>query len=373
MEYSLYIHIPFCKKKCHYCDFVSYPGLNHMEAGYVNALLMEMKLYRGKRLKTVYIGGGTPTCIDPALISRILEGVGECFDTTGCVETSIEANPGTLSRGVLVQLKKSGIDRLSIGLQSWNPDELMTLGRIHGRQSFIQNYQLAREIGFDNINVDLIFGVPGQTSDSWRNTLKAVTALSPEHISCYSLIIEEGTEFYRMIKDGALSEPDPDLDRDMYHYAVKFLKDRGYDRYEISNFAQKGRECVHNLACWDNRPYIGIGAAAHSYTDGIRRWNTPDIFRYCRLLEQGRSPAESSEAISDQTRMFETIFLKLRTAQGIDYRQFQQEFGTDIRLLYKGQLDRLEEKGLVEMGEESLRLTSKGIDLSNSVFVEFLY
>ncbi len=372
MQKSLYIHIPFCIKKCRYCDFVSYTGLRYMETGYADALLEEMKLYRGQCLRTVYMGGGTPTCLDPTLLSGIFDGINQCFDTKGCTEISIEANPGTLSEQMLSSLKKSGVNRLSIGLQSWNPEELELLGRIHGREEFIQNYEKAREMGFDNINIDLIFGIPGQTLNSWSRTLQAVADMAPQHISCYSLQIEESTGFHRMLAQGKLPQPDPDLDRDMYHYAVEFLADKGYKRYEISNFALEGRECVHNLAYWNNQPYIGIGAAAHSFSDGIRKWNTSDIFRYCSLIKEGRPPVEGREPFSIENGMFETIFLKLRTRWGINYRQFEERFGTDIRLLYKEQLERLEDDGLIQTGQEGFVLTSKGIDLSNTVFVQFL-
>ncbi|HQD42117.1 MAG TPA: radical SAM family heme chaperone HemW [Bacillota bacterium] len=371
MESSLYVHIPFCIKKCLYCDFVSFPDREDMHRRYVDALLSEMALRGGKTLRTVYIGGGTPTCLEPGLLCRVLEGVDRCFDTSNCIEKTIEANPGTLSVGILETLKEGGINRLSIGLQSWHPEELKTLGRTHDRQTFVQSYKRARKLGFDNINIDLIFGIPGQTLQSWRKTLEAAADLAPEHISCYSLKIEEGTPFHSMIAGGALEEPDTDLDRDMYHYAVEYLEGRGYERYEISNFARKGRECVHNMVYWENRPYIGVGVAAHSYQDGMRMWNTPDLHRYCTLLDSGKLPVEGSEVISPETGMFETIFLRLRTRRGINFREFEQEFGTDIRKLYSEQIERLKKDGLIEMGQEGFWLTPRGIDLSNSVFVQF--
>ena len=343
-----------------------------MHGEYVNALLAEMKLTGGKAMRTVYIGGGTPTCLDAKLLSRLLGGIEDNFDTTSCIEKSIEANPGTLSPEMIKTLKNYGISRLSIGLQSWHTEELKVLGRLHDRRTFLQSFEEARRIGFDNINVDLIFGIPGQTMRSWRETLEAVAGLAPEHISCYSLKIEDGTEFHRMLAEGVLQEQDPGLDRDMYHYAVEYLERSVYDRYEISNFAKKGRECVHNLAYWDNRPYIGVGVAAHSYWAGVRRWNTSDLERYCELLGKGQLPVEGSETISPETGMFETIFLKLRTRQGVSFREFLERFGTDIRELYGEQIESLKAGGLIETGEDGFRLTSRGIDLSNSVFVHFL-
>lgn len=372
MECSLYVHIPFCIKKCHYCDFVSFPGMEDMQEDYVKALLAEMEMYRGRTLRTVYIGGGTPTCMDPTFVSRILEGIGLCFDTSRCVEASIEANPGTLSEEMLICLKERGIKRLSIGLQSWDNSELKVLGRVHDREDFVQSYRRARRKGFDNINIDLIFGIPGQTMESWSKTLEAVTDLRPEHISCYSLKIEEGTEFHRMLSEGVIQKPDPDLDRDMYHYAVEYLGNKGYGRYEISNFAQKGRECIHNLAYWDNRTYVGVGAAAHSYDGGVRRWNTADIHRYCNMLKKGLPPVEGSETLSADEEMFETIFLKLRTRWGVSFREFERRFGEDIRTLYGEQLKGLQRDGLIETDGRGLWLTPRGIDLSNRVFVQFL-
>ncbi|MDD2573871.1 MAG: radical SAM family heme chaperone HemW [Bacillota bacterium] len=372
MEYALYVHIPFCIKKCHYCDFVSFPGMEDMQEDYVAALLAEMALYRGRDLRTVYLGGGTPTCMDPVFISRILEGIGRYFGTSRCVEVSIEANPGTLSDEMLDCLKKTGINRLSIGLQSWNPDELKVLGRVHNRADFIESYRRARKKGFDNINIDLIFGIPGQTMESWAKTLESIAGLRPEHISCYSLKIEEGTAFHRMLSEGVIQKPDPDLDRDMYHFAVDYLCHRGYERYEISNFAKKGRECVHNLAYWDNRPYTGIGVAAHSYGNGVRRWNTADIHRYCSMLKKGLPPVEGTETLSASEEMFETIFLKLRTRWGIDFKEFEERFGKDLRTLYGGQLEGLEKDGFVETDGRGFWLTPRGIDLSNRVFVQFL-
>lgn len=372
MDYSLYVHIPFCVKKCHYCDFVSYPQLEHMHKGYVDALLEEMKLYRGNAIRTVYIGGGTPSCIDPILLSRIFEGIGYSFNMTHCVERGIESNPGTLSDEMISCLKGNGVNRLSIGLQSWNPAELKVLGRTHGLEDFIKSYERAREAGFENINVDLMFGIPGQSMKSWHETLERVTALEPEHISCYSLKIESGTVLYHMVSEGALERPDPELDRDMYHYGVEYLASRGYNRYEISNFAKTNRECIHNLAYWDNHPYIGLGAAAHSYDGRVRRWNTDNIEDYCNRVEKGLWAMEDSEVLSLKEQMFETIFLKLRTQRGMNFREFKQRFGTDVRALFNAQLKKLKENGLIENDEKNLWLTEKGIDLSNSVFVEFL-
>lgn len=371
-DYSLYVHIPFCIKKCNYCDFVSYSGLEARHGDYTKALLAEMGLYRGQRLRTVYIGGGTPTCMDSIYVSRILKGIGHFFDISCCKEMSIEANPCTLTEEMLLCLKENGVNRLSIGLQSWNPRELNTLGRSHSVRDFLKSYTMARELGFDNINIDLMFGLPDQTMNSWGNTLRRVTDLNPEHLSCYSLIIEEGTKLHSMIKKGLLREPEPELDRAMYHYGVNYLLNKGYNRYEISNFAREGKECIHNLSYWNNSPYIGIGVAAHSYSDGIRRWNTKDIYKYLNMLKTNQPAAEGFEQLSPKERIFEAIFLKFRTPQGINFEEFEQRFGKDFRNLFGEQIARLKNNGFIETNGENLWLTPKGIDLSNSVFIEFL-
>jgi oxygen-independent coproporphyrinogen-3 oxidase len=372
MEISLYAHIPFCTSKCHYCDFVSYAGQEDRIGEYIKALSKEMELRAGFKVKTVYIGGGTPTCIDRIYLENIFSGLYNNFSMENCAEINIEANPGTLSKDKLDCLKGLGVNRLSIGLQSWHEGELKRLGRIHGRNEFVTNFREARKLGFDNINVDLMFGIPGQDLNGWRVTLKEVTDLEPEHISCYSLKIEEGTTFYRLVGMGLMEEADQDLDREMYHFAVDYLAAKGYRRYEISNFAKKGRECLHNMTYWENKPYIGFGAAAHSYVNGVRTWNTSDLNEYCDLLEGGVVPERGREEITRDMEIFETIFLKLRTARGILFNEFCSRFGFDIREAYGKQIENLKGKGLISVTEKGISLTSRGMDLSNMVFSEFM-
>ncbi len=372
-EYSLYVHIPFCIGKCNYCDFVSFPGLEHVHDDYTKALIAEMKLYRDKRLRTVYIGGGTPTCMDSLYVARILRAIEHIFDISRCIEISIEANPDTLTEEMLSCLKENGVNRLSIGLQSWDAKELKMLGRLHNSEKFVNGYMLARDLDFDNINIDLMFGLPGQTMDSWRRTLREVTNLNPEHVSCYSLIVEKGTKLYTMLREHTLEAPDADIDRGMYRYGVKYLQAKGYTRYEISNFAKEGMECAHNLVYWDNRiPYIGVGVAAHSYDDGIRRWNTKDIYEYLDRLKKGLPATENCERLNPRERMFEAIFLGLRTSRGLNFQAFKRSFKKDIRVLFADQINDLIKYDLIETDEKSLRLTPMGIDLSNSVFIRFL-
>ncbi|MBA1337149.1 MAG: Heme chaperone HemW [Firmicutes bacterium] len=372
MEAPVYIHIPFCVKKCLYCDFVSYKHNDDMVDRYVNALINEIKLRSGHKAKTVYIGGGTPTCIDRKYLKGILGTLHRNLDMAACSEITIEANPGTLDREKLETLVEMGVNRLSIGFQSWNEKELKRLGRIHGRDEFVANYVLAREAGFKNISVDLMFGIPGQEMEDWKETIMEVSALEPEHISCYSLRIEENTPFHRMAELGEIAEIDEAVDREMYHYAADYLSDRGYHRYEISNFARKGRECHHNLFYWENRPFLGIGAAAHSYENGKRFWNTPDLDEYCIMLERSIIPVKGSETIDLGTEIFETIFLGLRTSKGILFDDFYGRFGFDIREKHGSRIEKLREMGLVDVTISGFHLTPMGIDLSNTVFIEFI-
>ncbi len=372
MDISMYVHIPFCLKKCYYCDFVSYPAGGYCTEEYTDALVEEMKLYSGYRLGTIYIGGGTPTCLEEKSLEKIFQEIYRYYDTGNCSEITIEANPGTLSRGKLTTLRDMGVNRLSIGLQSWHDHELRGLGRIHAREDFVRNYLEAREAGFGNINIDLMFSIPGQTLDSWMDTLEEVVSLQPEHISCYSLKIEEGTPFHRMLAEGRLEEVDQDIDREMYCRAVKFLEAKGYGRYEISNFAREGFRCVHNMNYWNNRPYIGLGVAAHSFLDNCRYWNVTDVNDYCLSVKEGRSPRAGKEHIDRGTEIFETVFLKLRTSEGIVFEEFEDRFGVDMRDLYRYQLENLQRQGLLFMGDRSVRLTPYGIDVSNRVFQEFM-
>lgn len=372
MLFSLYIHIPFCIKKCYYCDFVSYPFEEFKVGEYMKALVKELELNKGYQLKTVYIGGGTPTCIPVEYLELLFSKVYRYYNVEECSEITVEANPGTLSPRVLAILKRAGVNRLSIGLQSWHKSELQRLGRIHDASDFVKNYLEARKAGFDNISVDLMFGIPGQTVESWMATIKELVALQPEHISCYSLKIEEGTPFYNLMEEGRLQEVDQDTDREMYRRAAEYLECNGYQRYEISNFSRRGFRCSHNLTYWNNRPYLGIGAGAHSRTGSTRSWNTSSLERYCSLLERGIKPVEGSEHITREMEIFETIILGLRLAEGISFNDFRERFGVDLRDLYRKQIDKLRDQGLLRVTQNSIYLTPYGIDISNRVFQEFL-
>ena len=286
----MYIHIPFCRSKCLYCDFNSFPYREDDAAAYTEALLRELCAYQeryGFIYKTVFIGGGTPTVINCMLLGKIIEELAPRVKAGA--EISMESNPGTVTFDTLKYYRSLGINRLSIGLQAWQEGLLRELGRIHTQEDFLNAYYWARESGFDNISTDLIFALPNQTSGMWKETLDKVICLGVDHISCYSLILEEGTRLYELYKEGKVQLPDEELDREMYGMAVDILGCSGYRQYEISNFARKGMECKHNLIYWRNEEYLGIGAGSHSKLEGVRFWNYKDIDRYIGLLRRKTS------------------------------------------------------------------------------------
>ncbi len=372
-EIGLYIHIPFCRSKCMYCDFNSYERREGDGAAYVSALLKELALYQEKYdflYKTVFIGGGTPTVINYSLIGSIMDKLGQYIKAGA--EVSMESNPGTVTIESLKYYRSLGINRLSIGLQAWQDKLLKGLGRIHSREDFLQTYDSAREAGFENISTDLMFALPGQTSEMWGETLEQVCRLSPEHISCYSLKLEEGTRLHKLHGEGKIKLPDEELDRDMYRMAADILEHYGYTQYEISNFAMKGKECRHNLIYWNNEEYLGIGAGSHSKLESTRFWNICDIDRYMDTINHRMLPVEGQEDISTEEDMWETIFLALRLNEGLDVAGFEKSYGVDFKIRYETALKKLTAYGLVVMENGRLRLTDKGRDLSNSVFVEFM-
>lgn len=371
-EIGLYVHIPFCRSKCLYCDFNSYERREKDAAEYMEALFRELEAYRkeyGFKFKTVFIGGGTPTVINCTLLGELMERLAP-YITAGA-EVSMEANPGTVTLDSLRYYKGIGINRLSIGLQAWQEELLKSLGRIHGREDFLQAYEWARRAGFENINADLMFALPGQTMDMWKESLEKVCSLEADHISCYSLKLEKGTRLYELYEEGKIRLPDEELDREMYAVAVDRLYARGYGRYEISNFARKGAECRHNLIYWRNGEYLGIGAGSHSKLGNRRFWNYRDIDRYTGLAGQGKLPVEDYEELSREEDMWETIFLALRLDEGLDIKDFERKYNIDFLTRYKRPLNKLEAHGLVRQEADKLKLTVRGIDLSNSVFIEF--
>lgn len=372
-EIGLYLHIPFCRSKCLYCDFNSYEKREGDSPEYVKALLLELSAYQeryGFKFKTAFIGGGTPTVINYELMGSIMDRLRS--QLIEGAEVTMECNPGTVSQESLAYYRSIGINRLSIGLQAWQPELLRTLGRIHGREEFMEAYNGARKGGFHNISVDLMFALPGQTMEMWEETLLSVCRLGVDHISCYSLKLEEGTRLYELHAAGKVLLPDEDTDRDMYARAIEILGIHGYCQYEISNFARKGMECRHNLIYWRNEEYLGIGAGSHSKPQGSRFWNCKDIARYVESLGNGELPVEGREQPDINEDMWETIFLALRLNEGLKLYDFENRYETDFMGKYGATVKKLEGRGLVFLEEGRLKLTDRGRDLSNSVFIEFM-
>ncbi len=360
-ELELYIHVPFCIKKCQYCDFLSAPSSKGERQEYAESLCRQIRTYgelaKAYHVVSIFVGGGTPSILDKEELLGIFDAVRNTFTVDGDAEITIEVNPGTVTEEKLKAYLKAGINRLSIGLQSAKNEELQLLGRIHTYEEFLSTYGLAREMGFGNINVDLMSAIPRQTVEGWERTLKKVLGLRPEHISAYSLIIEEGTPFFeRYGKGGHVDElPSEEEERRMYWRTAKLLKDYGYCRYEISNYALPGYECRHNLGYWNRTEYLGIGTGAASLMDN-RRWN------------YGEEPV----GLSVREQMEEFMFLGLRKMEGVSKAKFEESFGRGMEEVYGKVLGKMYTMGLMEGEGEFVRLTERGIDVSNGVMCEFL-
>ncbi len=374
---GIYIHIPFCKSKCYYCDFNSFSHKSHLTEAYFDALKKEIIINSERaaeyEVNTVFIGGGTPSSVEPKYIEHILELCRKYYGLRDDAEISIEANPGTLTDIKLKTYKYIGINRLSIGLQAWQSRLLESIGRIHSIEEFVNNFSLAREIGFSNINVDIIFSLPDQTLDDWHETLSNVAGINPEHISCYSLKIEENTVFWEKYKNGQIKEIDDRLDREMYYMAKKELSRYGYNMYEISNFAKKGFKCRHNLIYWKAESYLGFGAGAHSYFTGKRYNNIYNVEDYIEnyLKNEGKY-IEGEVVIDNKESMSEYIILGMRLTKGISILEFEERYGINIMDIFGERFDKLIERGLVEKKDGRLMLTETGLDFANQVFMEFI-
>lgn len=369
---SIYIHIPFCVQKCAYCDFLSAPATDKVQEQYLHRLMQEIRekghSFQDYTVKTVFIGGGTPTVVEPALLCEMLSLVKACFDVSIDAEISMECNPGTTSYQALVQYRQAGINRLSIGLQSTQDHLLKKLGRIHDYRQFIQTYQWAREAGFSNINIDLMSALPGQSLADYEQTLYEVLAQKPEHISAYSLIVEEGTPFYDM----DLDVPDEDTERLMYERTEEMLKEQGYARYEISNYALEGCACKHNQVYWERGEYLGLGLGASSFIrkgkEEYRLKNNSDLQTY---LTEAFSYEEEIK-LTRREAMEEFFFLGLRQMKGVNLVTFAELYGEDTVEWFEDAIAEGIGEGLLEQEGQYLRLTSKGIDVSNYVFGKFL-
>lgn len=376
---GLYIHIPFCVQKCKYCDFLSAPADDATKKRYVDALCKEIagykELTKGYELATIYFGGGTPSVLDVSLTEQILSTVRNCFDVNQTAEITLEVNPGTASLEKLKRYKELGINRLSIGVQSSKAEELALLGRIHSFEDAKQTVLWAREAGFTNISLDLMSALPNQSFEDYKENVEAILALNPEHISSYSLIVEEGTPFYAQYAEGAPKEselPDEETDRAMYAYTKERLVQAGYHRYEISNYAKPGYESRHNSSYWIGIEYLGVGLGASSLFTNARYHNETDLLSYIEEVEAGQDVRQEIERLVPAEQMEEFMILGLRMMRGVSRAEFQKRFGTPIETVYGSALNKLEKSGLLSREEDTIALTERGIDVSNQVFVEFV-
>jgi oxygen-independent coproporphyrinogen-3 oxidase len=378
---ALYLHIPFCHTRCYYCDFNTYAGLLPLREPYVRALLTEIELAgqqarhpdgKKRRSRSIFFGGGTPSLLTVEQIQRLLQACREAFMLDQDAEITLEANPGTLSQEQLIGLRAAGINRLSMGAQSFDAHLLKTLGRIHSPLEITQAIQYARAAGFHSINLDFMFGLPGQTMQHWRDTLHQALELHPDHLSLYSLIIEEETPFYKWVAEGRITPGDEDLCADMYEYADELLQQAGYLNYEISNWCLPGKHSRHNLTYWQNLPYIGMGAGAYSSFAKRRFSNEREPFRYIQQLKAGHIPEVESEEISYEQAMSETAFLALRTAAGLHLPTFARRFDQSFTQFVGNRLRLVEDAGLLEYEGDWLRLSKRGRLLGNEVFLRLL-
>ncbi len=372
---ELYLHMPFCVRKCAYCDFLSFPSGAKTQRMYAKRLMEDIGVM-GKRygeipVETIFIGGGTPSVPDSGLIVEIMEHVRHAFHVADGAEISMEANPGTVTREKLTDYRKAGINRLSFGLQSANDRELKLLGRIHTWAEFLESFTLARECGFANLNIDLMSALPGQTCESWKETLSRVTDLDPEHISAYSLIIEEGTPFGERYgsEEGRKLLPDEDSEREMYHETKRFLKDCGYERYEISNYAKPGRECRHNIGYWTGVPYLGLGLGASSYLDGCRFTVNPDMKQY---LEEKPGMFTDIEKLTKKDMEEEFFYVGLRMTAGVSLSEFERRFGISAKEVYPGLMETFVKEKAARFEGDRFVLTDYGLDVSNYIMAQFL-
>jgi len=397
---GIYIHIPFCVRKCSYCDFTSFAGIDEeLKNRYIKCLLKQIEQaaegrllgekgdgevlspMKGRTVDSVFFGGGTPSLLSPDQIGQVTESLRRHFSLTPDCEITMEANPGTVTGETLREYRRLGINRLSFGVQSMEDEILARLGRIHRSGDAAASAELAREAGFDNLNLDLMFGIPDQTRKQWRSTLEKITALAPEHISFYSLQVEEGTPIYNDIKYGRLTPLSDEEDRAMYHEGLAYLEERGYRQYEISNGAKPGRECRHNLKYWTLQEYLGLGVSAHGFAEGMRYSSGDDLNDYIRALEREESPVNWAHKNTVSETAAEFLFTGLRLSRGVDLEEFRRRFGSSLEEKYAGEMEelgRFRDQGFVaaETGEDGglrrLRLTRRGMDISNRIMALFV-
>ncbi len=374
---GLYIHIPFCYSKCPYCDFFSIVTDDPLFVkDYLKALKKEIEIYShkidGKRISSLYLGGGTPTFLSGQQIVEILERCDWYFQIDKGIEITIESNPATFTMEKAKILRQSGINRLSLGAQSFQDRILKKIGRIHSRQDILHSFQIAREAGFENISIDIMFGLPGQTCPQFEKTLEELIVLHPEHVSAYALTIEPDTPFHSFIKSGRMHIPSDETAHRMYWNAITYLKQNGYEHYEISNFALPEKRCLHNQVYWRNRDYLGLGASSSSYMENKRYKNVSQLNQYIDLLEYDLLPVESKEVLPWKEKMAETVILQLRMMDGLDRQDFIRQFHTPVEAVFATQLESLIRQGFLHASPLHYFLTDRGISLANHVFMTFL-
>ena len=377
-EVGIYIHIPFCKKKCEYCDFFSYSGKENLIPRYVEAILKniekEKNTLKNYKINTIYIGGGTPSFIDSKYIVKIIEKLKESFNIISKAEITIEINPGTINEKKIIDYKKLGINRISIGLQAVQNELLKMLGRIHSYEEFLNTYNLVKENGFENINIDLMIGLPNQTIQNVKQSLNEVIKLNPKHISVYSLIVEPGTNIEDKINKGILTLPKDDVERKMYYIVKEILKKNNYEHYEISNFGKKGFYSNHNMNCWNQEQYLGFGAGSHSYFENKRYSLIDDIELYIENIENCEFDKNIivHEIQTEEEKRKEYMLLGLRKIDGVSISSFEQKFRINPLFYFRFEISKLEEEGLIEVDLDNIKLTKKGLDFANIVWEEFI-
>jgi putative oxygen-independent coproporphyrinogen III oxidase len=359
---GLYVHVPFCLTRCGYCDFNAYAGLGHLAGRYVRALRREADLaapgWRDVEFVSMFFGGGTPTTLPAGDLAALVSWFRERFRVTPGAEVTVEANPDTVDEASLSALREAGVTRLSIGVQSFDPAVLAALERVHSAEAARAAYRAARRAGFGDVNLDLIYGAHGETMESWRRTLEQAVLLGPDHLSCYALTVEPATPLGRKVRLGLLPPPDPDLQAEMYLLACDLLAEAGYEHYEVSNWARPGHRCLHNLGYWEGRPYLGLGAGAHSFRGAARWWNVRPPERYLELVEAGRLPVGGSESLGEEDRRLERLLLGLRVVNGVP-----------LEWVPAAEVDRFVAEGLAKVGAGRLALTDRGMLLANEVIL----
>ena len=374
---SLYIHIPLCFKKCAYCDFASFAGRMAHRDRYVQAVCRELRAqaaFFGRRhVQTIFFGGGTPTLLSGEQIQAIMQTVRDCFDVLPDAEISMEGNPGTLTMENLRAYRAAGVNRLSLGVQSMDDGLLAAIGRIHTAAEAEKAVRVARESGFGNLNLDLMYGLPGQTTQQWKDTLQKAIALAPDHLSCYSLILEEGTQLFESVQLGTCAPlPDEETMEQMDALTLLLTRENGYAQYEVSNFAQPGKACRHNTVYWECLPYLGVGLNAHSDMDGRRFYNPQSWEGYLAMVESGSLSREQEGNCSVKERMFERVMMGLRQTHGMDRARFARDFGQKIEDVWPETIDQMMRRKLMDSNKERIFLTERGMQVMNGVLVSLM-